>query len=140
MNCKTRPILVGEPYGVWSGRYFSEQWFDKTSFDIRGNIIFTKNYPIHPKKESRSAKVIFNKKLELIKAGYANQDDANYFALKVLQKYPNIANALVGRFPEVIIDEAQDTTEIQMAIIDELVKAGLKEIILVGDQDQAIFE
>ena len=35
-----------------------------------------------------------------------------------MNKYPAIAQNIVHRFPILIIDEAQDTTELQMAIID----------------------
>ena len=77
---------------------------------------------------------------ELFKCGYSNQNDANYFAVRILEKYPAIAKALVVRFPEFIIDEAQDTTEVQMRLIDILIENGLNEIVLIGDPDQAIFE
>ena len=39
-----------------------------------------------------------------------------------------------------MIDEAQDTSEIQMRIIDLLIDNGLENIMLVGDPDQAIYE
>ena len=39
-----------------------------------------------------------------------------------------------------ILDEAQDTNDIQMKIIDCLCDCGLNQIMLVGDPDQAIFE
>jgi len=72
--------------------------------------------------------------------GYANQSDANYFAMKILEKYPQIAKAIAIRFPYLIVDEAQDTSDIQMKIIDLLIENGLSEVMLVGDPDQAIFE
>lgn len=72
--------------------------------------------------------------------GQANQADANYFALKLLKNYPTIANNIIHRFPYLIIDEAQDTTEIQMAIVDLLDGMGIQSLMLVGDPNQAIFE
>jgi len=39
-----------------------------------------------------------------------------------------------------MVDEAQDTSVIQMRIIDLLIDNGLENIMLVGDPDQAIFE
>ena len=36
MNCKSRPVLVGEPHGSWSGKNFSEGLFDNISYDING--------------------------------------------------------------------------------------------------------
>jgi len=40
----------------------------------------------------------------------------------------------------IVVDEAQDTSEIQMRIIDRLLEHGLSEIALIGDPDQAVFE
>ena len=73
-------------------------------------------------------------------AGKVNQADATYFAFKILNEYPSIARNIVRRFPILIIDEAQDTTELQMAIIDKLSQHGADSIMLIGDPDQAIFE
>lgn len=149
MECEKRPELVGEPYGNWSYRMGSGakayyQYFDIFSYDINGNIIqvsdprdccFGRRW-----QGTAHEKHITNAKSELIKQGYANQSDANFFALKILEHYPNIAKSLVERFPYFIIDEGQDTTEIQMAIIDKLIENKLENVLLVGDPDQSIYE
>ncbi|MCD7931680.1 MAG: UvrD-helicase domain-containing protein [Tannerellaceae bacterium] len=72
--------------------------------------------------------------------GKATQADANFLSLKILREYPQIIQNIVDRFPIFIIDEAQDTTTIQMAIIDLLNDAAINKIIIIGDPDQAIFE
>ena len=72
--------------------------------------------------------------------GVANQSDANYIAYKILTLYPRIARNIAQKFPILIIDEAQDTTAIQMAIVDVLDNAQVQSILLVGDPHQAIFE
>jgi len=46
---------------------------------------------------------------------------------------------IATRFPYLIIDEAQDTTNVQMEIVN-LLSQQTKEIMLIGDPDQAIFE
>ena len=140
MKCKSRPVLVGEPHGPWSGKYFSEKIFDKISYDINGKLYVINHGTLRIRKGWESNKDIINTKKRLIKAGYATQADANYFSMKVLEKYPQIAEAIVYRFPVLIVDEAQDTSEIQMRIIDLLIDNGLSEVMLVGDPDQAIFE
>jgi DNA helicase-2/ATP-dependent DNA helicase PcrA len=60
--------------------------------------------------------------------------------MKLLQQFPAIAKSVALRFPTLIVDEAQDTSEIQMTIIDLLIQNGLAEVMMVGDPDQAIFE
>ncbi|PPK64932.1 superfamily I DNA/RNA helicase [Methylobacter tundripaludum] len=138
LKCKNRPVLVGEPHGIWTGRFFSDSFFDNLTFNIDGEI-YALNPRLMPNNWNSNSQIISSKN-RLIKCGYANQSDANYFAIKILEKYPQIAKSIALRFPIIIIDEAQDTSEIQMKIIDLLIANGLNEIMLVGDPDQAIFE
>lgn len=53
---------------------------------------------------------------------------------------PEIAKSIALRFPVIILDEAQDTSEEQMRILDLLCAAGLESMYIVGDPDQAIYE
>jgi DNA helicase II / ATP-dependent DNA helicase PcrA len=138
MECTDRPVLVGEPHGTWSGKRFADSLFTNLTYDINGNICPINKRAMPSNWENN--RYIIPSKNRLIKAGYANQNDANYFAMKVLEAYPNIAKAIVHRFPLFMVDEAQDTSEVQMRIIDILINNGLENIMLVGDPDQAIFE
>lgn len=138
MKCESRPVLVGEPHGTWTGGSFSEKFFDNISFSASGDPYAIKKR-IMPENWQKN-KYILPAKNRLIKAGYANQEDANYFAMRILEEYPQVSKALALRFPMLIVDEAQDTSEIQMRIIDQLIANGLSEVMLVGDPDQAIFE
>lgn len=72
--------------------------------------------------------------------GLLKNSDSTCVALSLLREYPRIAALLVSRFPHIIIDEAQDTSEIQYAIADELIKSGLQNIELVGDPYQSLYE
>lgn len=137
-NCGTRPTLVGAPHGAWSGKNYSESFFDKFSFDING-----KNIPLNPRIVPNNSNVksyIIRARKKYLKLGYANQNDSNYFSLQLLEKFPDLAKSLAVKFPFLIIDEAQDTSEIQMQIIEKLIDNGLEEIMLVGDPDQALYE
>ena len=153
MDCQKRPVLVGEPHGSWaSGNYDEDydRYFDSVSFGMEDKLIFPEipglfhfgynKFYNKDGNESGHAKRIRETKRIYWNQGYANQKDANYFAMKIFEKYPKIAKALVFRFPEIIIDEAQDTSEVQMRIVDLLIENGLNKIMLVGDPDQAIFE
>ena len=68
------------------------------------------------------------------------QSEVPYQSSLLLKKHPDVAKAIVERFPVIIIDEAQDTSKEQMEIFELLVTAGLQKIILVGDPDQSIYE
>ena len=132
MNCEKKPILVGKPISHWSSGDYIENYFDKVEFSINGEV------------KCKYEKLDYNKvkqmKYRLTREGFATQNDANYHAMNVLEQYPHIAKALSIRFPHMIIDEAQDTSDIQMKIIDLLVENGLNNLILVGDPEQSIYE
>lgn len=138
LKCKNRPTLVGEPHGIWTGKYFSDSLFDNISYKIDGTL-FAINDRAMPNNWTTNNKIISSKK-NINKGGFATQSDANYFAMKILEQFPQIAKAIALRFPYLIVDEAQDTSDIQMRIIDLLIENGLNEVMLVGDPDQAIFE
>lgn len=74
------------------------------------------------------------------KEGLASQADANYFAYKALVASDYLTQNIIKRYPVFIIDEAQDMTEVQHAIIDHLIDNGLKNVIMIGDEQQAIYE
>jgi len=151
MACNGRPELVGPPHNDWEPIGSGWLWYwnniecnkycklNNFSHDINDNL-FNFYSKSHFNKCQSNHEFCSKLKKRFNKKGYATQLDANYFALKILEKYPQIAKALSYRFPVLMIDEAQDTSEIQMKIVDLLIKNGLKEVMLIGDPDQAIFE
>jgi superfamily I DNA/RNA helicase len=64
--------------------------------------------------------------------------DISYYAMKILET-TNLATCLINRFPYLMIDEAQDCSDVQMKIIDILANAGHKNIMLIGDPYQSIY-
>lgn len=90
-------------------------------------------------------RVNFDKYCQFIKGsqfskGLISTGDSAYIALHLLRKYPKICEWLSLRFPFIIIDEAQDNSLMQHAIFEELVKQGLKNIELIGDPYQSLYE
>lgn len=165
MECNKRPEIIGTEYNPWFNFDATKRsndrkkivdpnyFFDKVSFDINDTLLRLVPYPEfnfgkknwnNPYKKDGSLKKVISDLIEMkknhFKSGKANQADANYIAYKILTKYPVIAKNIAQKFPIIIVDEAQDTTAIQMALIDILDNANVKSILLVGDPDQAIFE
>lgn len=129
MGCDERPNLVGEPFNHGLSYEYPEKHFCKINFGIDGKLIYPKGWNHNWKLDKM--------KHDLTKEGFSTQKDAIYHSMRVLEKYPKIAQALSLRFPHIMIDEAQDTSDIHMRIIDLLIENGLKNIILVGDPEQA---
>lgn len=72
--------------------------------------------------------------------GLLKTSDSALFAYHILKRYPRIAKYLAAKFPYLIIDEAQDTSEIQHSILEILYTEGLKNIDLVGDPYQCLYQ
>lgn len=76
---------------------------------------------------------------ELMKLGFYTHDQRVYWASRILKQSPHIAKILARRFPEVIVDEAQDTNVWLLYMLAILREHGMR-ITLVGDPDQCIYE
>ena len=75
----------------------------------------------------------------LLSLGYYTHDQRIFWACQLLFDRPHIAKLLAGRFPEIIVDEAQDTNAWLLVLLNFLRDKGAK-ITLIGDPDQCIFE
>lgn len=71
--------------------------------------------------------------------GVMSSRDALWVAYQVLHDFPIIAVALAKRFPYIIIDEAQDTSALQMEILRLLREAGVENMEFIGDVSQSIY-
>lgn len=138
MKCNCRPKLIGKPFNNWVAPFYSQQQFTEITRNLDGNWAKVPRSNLGQNWKSNSQLIIEKKKL--IRKGYANRADAHYYALKVLENHENILNLLIKHFPYIILDEAQDTSDIQIQILNKLTENGLKNLILVGDPEQAIYE
>lgn len=155
-----RPKLVGEPYSVWRtppdieadwpnkiGKkplLFDCYTLDADDFPIvvdRVPRTFKLPYPQAATDPTMSnAKPIRLMKQHIWSYGLATQSDASYLAYKVLVASPVLTRSLMRRFPVLVIDEAQDMTAVQHALLSHLIAAGQEHVVLVGDEYQAIYE
>lgn len=65
-------------------------------------------------------------------------DDQMLYAYNMLRKDPGVLAYFQNRYPYICVDEAQDTSKIQHAII-ALLTAGTGNLFMVGDEDQSIY-
>ena len=65
-------------------------------------------------------------------------DDQMLYAYNILRKDPGVLAYFQNRYPYICVDEAQDTSRIQHAII-ALLAAGTGNLFMVGDEDQSIY-
>ena len=65
-------------------------------------------------------------------------DDQMVYALQILRRYPDLLARFQRQYRYLCVDEAQDTSRIQHAIID-LLAQGHGNLFMVGDEDQSIY-
>jgi DNA helicase-2/ATP-dependent DNA helicase PcrA len=109
--------------------------------DVHGEFSFNGKMPnpinVDPDTFQKYGAAVFNWKL---KNGFITSLDSAYLALEILKRHPQIGRWLVKRFPYILIDEAQDNSEIQHAIFDKLLGLGLENLELIGDPYQSLYE
>lgn len=133
--------LFSIPLNSWKNECHRNKCVDDIHdfrWDIKGNILRNnKSMRCNIHKDIRPC---HQYKRILLKNGFIFQSDAAVVSYWLLKKYPVIAQAVAARFPIIILDEAQDTSKEQMAILDLINDAGTESMFLVGDPDQSIYE
>lgn len=65
-------------------------------------------------------------------------DDQMVYSYTMLQRFPELLRLYQDKFPYMCVDEAQDTSKIQHAII-ALLSSRTENLFMVGDEDQSIY-
>jgi DNA helicase II / ATP-dependent DNA helicase PcrA len=64
---------------------------------------------------------------------------AIYLTYRLLSERPSLAHALSCRFKWILVDEFQDTSELQVEILKKIYASNQSRFFLVGDPHQSIF-
>ena len=106
-------------------------------------------YPDNTKIAFRASRAFGGKKLqlsagcdpvsELMKLGFYTHSQRIYWACRLLFDRTHIAGLIAKRFPEIVVDEAQDTNVWLLILLNFLRERGTR-ITLIGDPDQCIYE
>ena len=74
-----------------------------------------------------------------MKLGFYTHSQRIYWACRLLFDRTHIAGLIAKRFPEIVVDEAQDTNVWLLILLNFLRERGTR-ITLIGDPDQCIYE
>ena len=136
----TSPDIVSS-YQFWRGECYKNCLSRIGEFRWNSKGILTKNgNEIDCKGIGKYGPPCVQFKNRLLKKGLFFQDEIAGLSCILLEKYPEVAKSIASRFPIIILDEAQDTSQEQMRIIDLLCAAGLESVYIIGDPDQSIYE
>ncbi len=155
--CKKKPIVVNEKEmlekiyynnvnvsGVWKTfvvpalRTYSTIIHKKSPALVsRGKNGYSwKHSPVTDVNEVAYCEAAFAYRLE---NGVITSSDALWMACEILEHHQEVAKALVARFPYIIVDEAQDNSELHFEFFKLLKRAGLQNLEFVGDICQSIY-
>lgn len=155
--CKKKPIVVNEEEilerihfnnvlvkGKWrvfvapALRAYSDIIHRKSPAKIsREKVGFSWNHnPVTNAAEEAYCRAAFDFRLD---KGFITSSDALWMACNILEQHQEVARALVHRFPYIIVDEAQDNSELHFEFFKLLKSAGLQNLEFVGDICQSIY-
>ncbi|MDZ7759635.1 MAG: UvrD-helicase domain-containing protein [Desulfovermiculus sp.] len=105
------------------------------SFDLGGK-------PFPAKTNAKSYQLAKKAVEESAAAGYFCHEEMFVWANALLEDHPNLPDWLVHRFPLMILDEMQDTSEQQRLFLSQIFlrNSGTRIVQRVGDPNQEIFD
>jgi DNA helicase-2/ATP-dependent DNA helicase PcrA len=108
--------------------------------DLNGDYTSNGNLPDSLKVDVN----VFNDYAKTIKTwqlekGILTNSDSTVIAFNILNNFPQVTKSLALRFKHIMVDEAQDTSEIQHSIFNKLIDNGLNNIELIGDPYQSLY-
>ena len=71
--------------------------------------------------------------------GYIDFCTLLYYSFWLIKKFPDIADGIASRYALILVDEFQDTTDLQVEILSAIAACGRSRFFLVGDPYQSIF-
>ncbi len=91
--------------------------------------------------DTQSGRILRKIKSEVVGEGFWRFDDMFAWAERLLKYYPQVIDWVRWRFPAVLLDEAQDTSELQARLLHKIFPTGecrLRQRF--GDSNQAIYD
>lgn len=135
-----RKKLIRDIFSKHYGRYASENDFQELSSAITyiKNMMLTDEQILEIERDYTHLSKMF----QAYQAALQDQhqmdfDDQMVFALKILRDDAKVLNGLRQRYRYICVDEAQDSSKIQHAIIQLLAHGN--NLFMVGDEDQSIY-
>lgn len=145
MNCHRTPYLVlgTEPFlsNYRFGDVKNPIGLDELAFDLEnGDVVIHRSFKNGgtQRLDVTLTKAAKQKIVALAMKGAYTYASGRIWALTLLKNEPRITKALARRFPQILVDEAQDIGPFESALLDSLSAAG-STISLVGDFHQSIY-
>ena len=127
-SCKVQWIVDETPIINYYQLDYLQKVINKKRKERGNQYLYGQDYFIKMVEEAKS---------KFYSDGFANFEDMNFIAVKVL-KNDKLCELISKRFPLIFVDECQDLSYVELVLLYKLIKMGTK-VHLVGDLNQAIF-
>jgi DNA helicase II / ATP-dependent DNA helicase PcrA len=121
---------VSELAGKYSVPIWAKEQFANISKTAAGETILPKDIP-----EAAAAEFLERLRAEKL----VTFSGIVYFAFLIVTNHKFVARAVSSRFAWLLVDEFQDTSELQTAILCVIHEVGHTKLFLVGDENQSIY-
>jgi len=125
-------VYIGYGKDLIEDEYYKTSSYEKYISKINNQ----NNYNYSKKDISKS---IYKSKSKFNGDGFANFEDLNNIAYKVLLKSEKATDLISKRFPVIMIDECQDLSWIELQILNKLKSKGTI-LHFIGDLNQSVYE
>ena len=117
-------------------KVFKPKTFANSISMIKARIETLDDYSDYYRERLENVMNLYNE--SLIKDNLLDFDDLNLITMEIFEKYPAILERYQDRFRYILVDEFQDSSNIQYDLISILGKK-YKNVFIVGDEDQSIY-
>lgn len=141
MSCDRTPFLVDGREPFLKGFTVFDGKRNHSTADLKiaikaGKFEFSVGFP-HARPVEKATAIAALAKLG--KVGAYTHASSRYWVIKTLASHPFVLRALARRYPQILIDEAQDIGPEHEAILKAIAKSG-SVLSLIGDANQGIYE
>lgn len=106
--------------------------------ELRNHISIMKHFKINRFREEKDLQIFGLYKNHLIQNNLMDFDDLLIYLLRLLKEKEEVRTILQDQFQYILVDEFQDTDDLQYEII-KILAGKHKNIFVVGDPDQSIY-
>ena len=101
-------------------------------------MVLASKYPINTYRDEVTARVYSRYQELLLASNAVDFDDLLLWTVYLFDQNPDIKEKYARRFEHVLVDEFQDTNQVQYTLLEQLASFH-KCIFVVGDEDQSIY-
>lgn len=137
---KDRRALIAQIYKKYNDEFAAESDIQNlsTAIECIKNMMLSDEQIVELESELQHLNAMFQDYQQYLKDKMLMDfDDQMVFALWILENDTDILNSLRNQYKYISVDEAQDTSKIQHAIIKLLAEGN--SLFMVGDEDQSIY-